>query len=84
LERERLVFGKIDVLPAESPGIDGPGPIIAKAAAKTACARATHGSPECAENREIAIHTLAAAASTPATGVNAPTSRSIPEAMPII
>ena len=61
-----------------------PGPIIANAAAKIACARAIHGSPECEENREIAIHTLAAAASAPASGVNTPINRSIAAAMPII
>ena len=54
-------------LPNRRASIDKePGPIIANAAAKIACARATHGSPECEEDREIAIHTLAAAASTPA------------------
>jgi len=61
-----------------------PGPIIANAAAKIACERAAQGSPECGENREIAIHALAAAASTPATGVNKPTNRSSADATPII
>jgi hypothetical protein len=51
-------------LPNRRASIDqAPGPIIAKAAAKIACARVTHGSPECEENSEIAIHTLAAAPS---------------------
>ena len=72
-------------LPNRRASIDqAPGPIIANAAAKIACARVTHGSPEWEENREIAIHTLAAAASTPASGVNTPTNRSIAAAMPII
>ena len=61
-----------------------PGPIMANAAAKMACARVTHGSPECEENREIAIHTLAEAASAPASGVNTPANRSIAAAMPMI
>jgi hypothetical protein len=72
-------------LPNRRASIDqAPGPIIAKAAAKIACARVTHGSPECEENSEIAIHTLAAAPSPPASGVNTPTNRSIAAAMPII
>jgi hypothetical protein len=72
-------------LPYRRASIDqAPGPIIADAAAKMACARATHGSPECEKNREIAIRTLAAAASTPASGVNTPTNRSIAAAMPMI
>jgi hypothetical protein len=71
-------------LPYRSASIDqAPGPIIANADAKIAGPRATHGSPECEENREIAIHTLAAAASTPASGVNMPTNRSTAAAIPI-
>jgi len=61
-----------------------PGPIIANAAPRIACARVIDGSPECKENYEIAIHTLAAAANTPATGVNIPTNRNIAAEMPII
>jgi hypothetical protein len=72
-------------LPYRRASIDqAPGPIIANAAAKIACEKATHGSPECEENREIAIQTLTAAASAPATGVNMPTNRSTAAAMPII
>ena len=71
-------------LPYRRASIDqAPGPIIANAAAKIACERATHGSPECEVNREIAIHTLAAAASIPATGVNMPATRSTAVAIPI-
>ena len=71
-------------LPNRRASIDqAPGPIIANAAAKIARARVTHGSPECEENREIASHTLAVAASTPATGVNMPTTRSTAVAIPI-
>ena len=61
-----------------------PGPIIAKAAAKIANARTSHGSPECEENREIAIQALTVAASVPAIGVNKPSKRAIPAAMQII
>ena len=61
-----------------------PGPIMAKAAAKIARAREIHGSPECEENREIAIQTLVMAASAPATGVRNPTKRTIPHATPTI
>lgn len=61
-----------------------PGPIIANAAANTACARLTHGSPECERSCESAIHILMPAASAPASGVKTPANRSIPAAMPII
>ena len=59
-----------------------PGPIIASTAAKIAWVRAIHGSLECDENRQMAMQALAKAASTPATGVNRPTDKSIPATMP--
>ncbi len=61
-----------------------PGPTIAKAAPRTACMMAIHGSPECEKNREKAIDTLTIAASVPATGVHKPIKRSIPAPIPII
>jgi len=72
-------------LPNRRASIDqAPGPIIANAAATAACARLTHGSPECEKSCESAIHTLTPAASAPASGVNSPANRSIAAAMPII
>jgi hypothetical protein len=72
-------------LPYRRASIDqAPGPIIASGVAKMACARVTHGSPEWEENCEIAIHTLAAAASTPASGVTTPANRSVAAAMLMI
>ena len=61
-----------------------PGPIIAKASARIASATKIHGSPECDENREMAIHSLTMAASAPANGVKKPSNRAIPHAMQII
>jgi hypothetical protein len=72
-------------LPYRRTSIDqAPGPIIANAAARIACARVTHGSSESKENRKMAIHTLAAAAIIPANGVNTSTNRNIAAAMPVI
>jgi len=71
-------------LPNRRASIDqAPGPIIARAEAKTASARKIHGSPECDQNRAIAIQTLTTAASAPAMGVKKPIKRAIPVAMQI-
>ena len=61
-----------------------PGPTIAKAAPRTACMMAIHGSPECERSREKAIHTSTMAAKDPATGVHKPTRRSNPAPAPMI
>ena len=72
-------------LPKSRASMDhAPGPIIARAAARTACTMGIHGSPECEKYREKAIHTLAMAASVPATGVHKPIRRSIPATAPMI
>jgi hypothetical protein len=60
-----------------------PGPIIAKAAPRTACMMAIHGSPECESNRRKAIHTLTMAANDPASGVHRPTRRNNPAPAPM-
>jgi hypothetical protein len=59
-----------------------PGPTIAKTAPRTACMIGIHGSPECEQYREKAIHTLTMAASDPATGVHKPARRSTPAPIP--
>ena len=61
-----------------------PGPIIAKASARTASATKIHGSPECDENREMAMHSLTVAASAATIGVRKPSKRAIPHAMQVI
>src|ERR1700679_566923 len=72
-------------LPKRRASMDqAPGPIIARAAARTACTIGIHGSPECEKYREKAIHTLTMAASVPATGVHEPIRRSIPATAPMI
>ena len=55
-------------LPKSRASMDqAPGPTIAKAAPRTACMMAIHGSPECERNCEKAIHSLTMAAKEPAT-----------------
>ena len=61
-----------------------PGPIIARAAPRTANMMEIKGSPECEKYSEKAIHTFAMAASVPATGVHKPIRRSIPATAPMI
>jgi len=70
-----LAFRNIDVLPAEEPGINGPGPgpTIARVAPRVANMMGIQGSPA----REKAIHNSARATTAPVTGVHKPTRRSI-------
>jgi hypothetical protein len=81
-----VVFRKIDVLPAEEPGIDGPGarPDHSQNGAKD---RQCDGNPWIAGMREKPRESdrhLAIDASVPATGVHKPTRRTIPAPIPII
>ena len=72
-------------LPKSRASMDqAPGPTIAKTALRIAGTIGIHGSPECEKYREKAIHTLAMAASAPATGVHKPIRRSIPAPIPMI
>ena len=72
-------------LPKSRASMDqAPGPTIAKTAPRTACTMGINGSSECEKYREKAIHTLAMAASVPATGVHKPIRRSIPATAPMI
>lgn len=61
-----------------------PGPIIARAAARTACTIVIQGSPECEKYSDKAIHISTTAASVPATGLHKPIRRSIPAPAPIV
>jgi hypothetical protein len=72
-------------LPKSRASMDqAPGPTIAKTAPRAACMMAIHGSPECEENRNKAIHTFTKAASAPASGVHKPARISRPAPTPIL